>query len=307
MEVGRFMVYEDKKTDDQIASSSGQGGIEDSQRFSAGIFTSLFTETFYTTPTVRYFGSTTVFENRLSWYHTDAQGFLGFAQGLGIKSHTTLFHPLLCREEAGKKRAFEKLLSSIFKLAEAIDLFHKASEAAIDSTGLETHHISSHFVNCTKRPSYYRRTWPKMTAVCDTQTHLIASCIVTRGPSYDFPLFEKALNAIPSAINFARILADGGYDSEANHRLAREVFGMETLIKLNLRGFKCTPKGKHRRKTQDSFDNKIYNNRWQIESVFSRNKRLLGSALRNRTEVSRERECLLRVLTHNLMVIRRAA
>ena len=143
--------------------------------------------------------------------------------------------------------------------------------------------------------------------VCDTQTHLIASCIVTRGPSYDFGLFEEAIRDAHKQVRFKRILADGGYDSEANHRLAREIFGMETMIKLNLRGSKKPPKGKHRRKTKDSFDKKIFNNRWQIESVFSRNKRLLGSSLRNRTEISRQRECLLRVLTHNLMIIRCAA
>ena len=67
------------------------------------------------------------------------------------------------------------------------------------------------------------------------------------------------------------------------------------------------PKGEQRRKTKEKFDKKIYNNRWQVESVFSRNKRLLGSALRNRSEASRERECLLRALTHNLMILRRAA
>jgi len=55
------------------------------------------------------------------------------------------------------------------------------------------------------------------------------------------------------------------------------------------------------------FDKELYNQRWQIESAFSRNKRLSGSALKARTEQSRERECFLRILTHNLMIIRRAA
>ena len=52
---------------------------------------------------------------------------------------------------------------------------------------------------------------------------------------------------------------------------------------------------------------RIYNHRWQVESVFSRNKRLLGSALRNHSESARQRECLLRALTHNLMIIRHAS
>ena len=43
--------------------------------------------------------------------------------------------------------------------------------------------------------------------------------------------------------------------------------------------------------------------RWQVESAFSRHKRLLGPALRGRSEAARERECYLRVLTHNLMLL----
>ena len=186
-------------------------------------------------------------------------------------------------------------------------MLEEESEVAIDSTGLETHHISSHFVKCSKRPSYFRRTWPKITVVCDTRTHLIASCIVTRGPSYDFGLFQEPLSRAFKQLPLKRILADAGYDSESNHRVAREVFGIETMIKLNLRGFKKQPHGNYRRQMNNEFDKDIYNNRWQIESLFSRNKRLLGSALRNRTDTSRQQECLLRTLTHNLMIIRLAA
>ena len=108
-------------------------------------------------------------------------------------------------------------------------------------------------------------------------------------------------------LTFARILADAGYDSEANHRLGREVLGINTIIALNLRGSKRRPSTPYRAEMEENFEKETYNRRWQVESVFSRNKRLLGSALRNRTEVSRQRECLLRVLTHNLMIIRRAA
>ncbi|MBA7644063.1 hypothetical protein ES703_51799 [subsurface metagenome] len=202
-------------------------------------------------------------------------------------------------------------------------------EAAIDSTGMETRHVSRHFVHCTKRPSYFRRTWPKVTIVCDTHTHLIAGCIVTRGPSYDFGLFNKVVRQACKQLTFARILADAGYDSEANHRLGREILGIpapgeasvqgipapgeasvqgiHTIIALNARGFTKTPNTPYRAEMKRDFEKETYNRRWQVESVFSRNKRLLGSALRNRTEVSRQRECLLRVLTHNLMIIRRAA
>jgi transposase len=55
------------------------------------------------------------------------------------------------------------------------------------------------------------------------------------------------------------------------------------------------------------FAHKAYGNRWQVESVFSRNKRLFGSALRARSAATRKQECYIRVLTHHLMILRRAA
>ena len=48
-----------------------------------------------------------------------------------------------------------------------------------------------------------------------------------------------------------------------------------------------------------------YGQRWQVETSFSMLKRLLGSALRARRPASLDREILLRVLTINLMIIRR--
>jgi len=57
---------------------------------------------------------------------------------------------------------------------------------------------------------------------------------------------------------------------------------------------------------KEHFVKELYKQRSQIESAFSRNKRLLGSPLQSRTDQSRERECFLRMLTHNLMIIRRA-
>jgi hypothetical protein len=235
------MDYGNKKKNDQITNSIGKNGLAESQRFSAGILPSIFAKTFYSTSVICNSGIAAIFKDRLSRHCTNAQGFFRSAQSFGIKKHTALFHSLLCREKAAKKRAFEKLLASIFKFAKDIGLLNETPEAAIDSTGLEAHHISIHFVNCTKRPSFFRRTWPKMTIICDTDTHLIASCIVTRGPAYDCPLFEKALCHVTGEVSFTRIIADSGYDSEANHRLGREFFGMDTIIALNLRGSSKTP------------------------------------------------------------------
>jgi transposase len=50
-------------------------------------------------------------------------------------------------------------------------------------------------------------------------------------------------------------------------------------------------------------DKAAYGQRWQVETVNSMMKRNMGSALRAHTARRRSRELLLRVLTHNLMII----
>jgi hypothetical protein len=53
------------------------------------------------------------------------------------------------------------------------------------------------------------------------------------------------------------------------------------------------------------FFKRKYGQRWQAESGFSRHKRRLGSALTTRNDTTQRREMLLRVPTHNLMILRR--
>jgi len=200
------------------------------------------------------------------------------------------------------------LLKAIFDRAKAMHLLDKAAQGAIDATGLETRFTSQHYIRCRRRKSFSRRHWPKITVVCDTKTHLIGGCNVARGTSYDFPNLIKLMAQADKQIHFDQLLADAGHDSEQNHCFCREVLGIRsTVIAYNQRRTSKLPAGKYRRQMAQRFARKAYRNRWQVESVFSRNKRLLGSALRPRKRSSRERECFLRILTHNLMIIRRAA
>lgn len=47
-----------------------------------------------------------------------------------------------------------------------------------------------------------------------------------------------------------------------------------------------------------------YTQRWQVETVISMIKRNLGDELRGKTAESRKCDMLLKVLTHDLMIIR---
>ena len=109
-----------------------------------------------------------------------------------------------------------------------------------------------------------------------------------------------------------RVLADAAFDSEAHHRLARENLGIRSsVIPINPRGREGEPGGKYRRqmarrfrpRPEGSRHKRVFGQRWQAESAFSRHKRRLGSAVAGRSDASRRRECFLRVLTHNLMLL----
>jgi transposase len=101
-----------------------------------------------------------------------------------------------------------------------------------------------------------------------------------------------------------RLLADSGYDAEPNHRMAREHLGVRsTVIAINRRRTRKWPRQHYRRQMKRRFHRRKYGQRWQAESVFSRIKRRLGSALRGRSDESRNRETRLKVLTHNFMIL----
>jgi hypothetical protein len=194
-------------------------------------------------------------------------------------------------------------------------------QAAIDSTGLEATVRSAHYARRRRDGNrrYRKRKFPKLTIVCDTRTHLIASALATVGPSYDSPLFEPAMLAASWNMDIDRLLADSGYDSEPNHRMARQGLGIRsTVIKLNRRGRRPAsqrgrigrrrgrpplPVGTHRRQMARHFHRRKYGQRWQVESVFSRVKRRLGAALRGRSDPARQREIAMKIFTHNVMIL----
>jgi hypothetical protein len=103
-----------------------------------------------------------------------------------------------------------------------------------------------------------------------------------------------------------RLLADAAYDAEHNHALCRQELGIRsTAIRLNPRSTgRKWPKSHYRRQMKRRFPKRKYRQRWQVESTFSQHKRRLGSALTARSDAARAGESLLRVLTHNLMILR---
>lgn len=214
---------------------------------------------------------------------------------------------MLCRTTAAKKGAVEELFAAVFERADELGLIDERPEGAVDATGLESRYVSAHYVNRRKESGdFVQRHWPKLTVVCHVKTYLFAGAVMSRGPSNDVAFFKPAMTQAAEHIAFDRILADKAYDAEYAHQWCRDELGIRsTIIPLNPRRFKNQlPKTKYRRQMFTHFYNRLYGHRWHVESAFSQTKRRLGSALRARNEHAQQREGYLRVITHNLMVLR---
>ena len=290
---------------DKIACSIGKTSPKNCSKSSAKVFSRSFSPRFYPGPAIRYSNLTAVLSDRLPRCCPVAGRSHGLTKSFGSEQSTALHHASESPAKALKKRAWHDLLAAIFDSARADGLIDESVEASIDSTGLESHFVSRHFLmQQSKRTKRYRK-WTKLTVVCHNASHLIAGSVVSIGPSTDAPYLPEAVEQAIENLPIKRLLADAGYDSEPNHKLCREELGIRsTVIPVNNRRRKSgEPTGHYRRQMKNNFPKRKYRQRWQVESVFSRMKRRLGYALRARDEQARKAECLFCVLTYNLMIL----
>jgi hypothetical protein len=182
--------------------------------------------------------------------------------------------------------------------------------AAVDGTGMESRHVSRYYVkrksksgNGTQETTYSK--YPKVVLVTDCQSHLVLAAEPSRGPASDLTRLKTVLKQAASRARIGTLLADADYDGEWVHEHVRS-YGIRTLIPPERgRPSDKPPAGKWRRRMKQRFNKKKYGQRWQTETVNSMIKRRLGSALRARSYWSQCREIILRVITHNVMIVAR--
>ena len=187
--------------------------------------------------------------------------------------------------------------------------------AAVDSSGFDAHHASRYFVWRTnakeagkqpkKRVTYKR--YGKLMLIIHTATHAILAAVASAGPTPDIDELDGVLAELPSSIAICHMVGDKGFDSAHNHSSLRDYHGMLSTIPIGHgrpnKDPKALPTDKYRRLMKTRFNRKAYRQRPQVETVFSMIKRNLGDALRGKSYWSRCRDMLLRVATHNIMLI----
>jgi Transposase DDE domain len=187
----------------------------------------------------------------------------------------------------------------------------RVARAAIDSTGLESSAASGYFVRRRERVGMPWKTivyhhFPKLGVVCDVAAHFILAAREDRGPKPDVADFQPLVAAALARVGIDRIVADAGYDSEANHSFARGECSIRSIMPPKHGRPTTKPaRGRYRRLMQTRFDVAAYRDRVQVETVISMLKRRLEAFVRGQSAWSQRRELRLKVLTHNVMILLR--
>lgn len=187
----------------------------------------------------------------------------------------------------------------------------RSQRVALDSSGLDCGHASRYFIRRRARKESPWQTitytrYAKLELAVDCASHLLVGVLASRGPATDVNRFVPLPDATLPDIRPRRAVADAGYDSEPNHRYAREQCGIASYIPPLLgRPATKPPSGRYRRQMKQRLNKHYggYGQRWQGQTVFSMIKRHLGEAVAARSYWSQCRELWLLAITHNVMIL----
>jgi hypothetical protein len=183
------------------------------------------------------------------------------------------------------------------------------SRIALASTGLWLSHTSWYFAWQARRERG-QRGWLKWAMALWTGPQILVAQRVRPGPCGDFSDLVPLATTAHAVLPFDQLVADAGYDSEANHRFCREGLGVDSLIPAKKRRsaavLATTPFRQEmllRRLTKGGADpeaRRAYRQRWKAETAMSVTKRRWGDALSARLEATQRVQALLRGVVYNL-------
>lgn len=191
----------------------------------------------------------------------------------------------------------------------------RVDRVALDSTGLELGQRSAYYVRRRNGSAKHWQTvaysrFAKLEAAVDCRTHLLLAVLVGRGPRPDVNRFVPLLDATLANVQPRIVLADAGYDSESNHRYARECHGVRSYMPAKHGRPTTKPlSGRYRRQMKQRLNKHYggYGQRWQVETGISMLKRRISPLVHARTYWTQCRELLLIALTYNFMLLYAAA
>lgn len=214
-------------------------------------------------------------------------------------------------------RCPKRYLDIFIKLSGILDITN-GHITAIDSTGFSLTNASIHYTVVIKsrifepggkrkrgRPRTRRpiHRYLKVTFVVDTDTLIIFTVSIRRGPDNDNKDFIRSYKKIENDrdIDISHVLADKGYDSEANHEYVHDILGAESIIPPRRNRSKdYRTRGKYRSLMRTGYDETLYHQRNMVETVNSVIKRRMRDYVRAKTVKNQNREIIFMVLAYNI-------
>jgi hypothetical protein len=189
-------------------------------------------------------------------------------------------------------------------LTASVQLFQRLASphpqtVAVDSTGFARAPASPYYQLRAGR-GYRARTWLQWSVAVWTDPLVLWGQVAERGPRGDHVEFRPLVAQTLARPPRARLLADGGYDSEATHRWLREDLGIASIIPpVTGRPARGLTRHRSRRQLKRAFPRKAYGQRWKVETFVSGVKRRFGGAVTARRYWQQVKQILLRGLTYN--------
>jgi transposase len=124
---------------------------------------------------------------------------------------------------------------------------------------------------------------------------------IRRAPKHDTidfkPVMERASNIMPLSI----VVADKGYDSEANHAYVREELDAVSIIPARYEDVPVwRTHGRYRKQMKRRFYKELYYQRNKNETILSVIKRMFGEHITSRSVRMQNRELTFRVIAYNM-------
>ena len=168
----------------------------------------------------------------------------------------------------------ELVASALAETVRRVKRDDQRCQAALDSTGLWLTHTSRSFEWRAKRERG-QRGWLKWALAMWVGPQMLLAQRVRPGPAGDFPDLVLLATDASAVMAFDEVLADAGYDSEANHRFCRETLGVHSLIptkkRRSIKVIATTPyrQEMHRLLSDpgDAASKRAYRQRWKVEMV----------------------------------------
>lgn len=209
-------------------------------------------------------------------------------------------------------RRVERLISETVKRAISRGKMDaKPQRIAVDTSGFEATSTSRYYARrrkATQKDGEKRavslRRFPKLGLAVDCRSHFVLAAVAGQGPTPDFSYFAPLLLGSLKHIWPRTVLADAGFSSEANHEMARDELGIQSLMpSTNGRPTDKEPTGYWRCMMKRFLHLSAYGQRWQVETGYSMIKRRLGEVVRATTYHRRRKLLLLKAITLNVMLL----